>query len=245
MKIRDFHLALQATGTLAGLQHPLSQYLAGFGIRMFSFTYYRHKSAKLQKEIFSCSSESYKLWHQHFLNQQYAAVDSTLNMARLQNDPLFWEVKQQLAEASSLAEQQMRLDSLKFGARRGLSIPVHGHDEDFASLTLIEMQAQNCLEKWQEQQYEWMSAAQCLFNHVQQLLHTTFNHSDNDYSLSDKELKCLQLLSCEQPMPLIARSMGIKVRTVNYHIQRLNKKLGVRNKYQALAKALALGLITK
>lgn len=44
-------------------------------------------------------------------------------------------------------------------------------------------------------------------------------------------------------MKAISKELNITERTVNYHIQRLNKKLGVKNKYQAVIKALNKGIL--
>jgi DNA-binding CsgD family transcriptional regulator len=63
------------------------------------------------------------------------------------------------------------------------------------------------------------------------------------YNLTQRDLQCLALLAKNHTLKSIAENLKITERTVNYHIQKLNKKLGVKNKYQAVAKALQKGLI--
>jgi DNA-binding CsgD family transcriptional regulator len=48
-----------------------------------------------------------------------------------------------------------------------------------------------------------------------------------------------QRLSVEE----IAKKLNITSRTTHFHIQNVNKKLGVANKFDAVNKALELGLI--
>jgi len=68
--------------------------------------------------------------------------------------------------------------------------------------------------------------------------------SKEKYQLSKREIQCLTLLAKQYSIDAIAKSLHISERTVNYHIQRLNKKLGAQNKHQSVMKALQKGLIT-
>jgi LuxR family transcriptional activator of bioluminescence operon len=236
LPIHYFHKQLNNCINLDDAEKLLSRYLAEQGFTMFSFTCY--------PERYDYCSLHYKLWHQHYLSQAYAEIDSTLCQERKQNLPVYWDLSTQLREAKTQREQQMRLDSIEFGAVCGLSIPVHGSYDNFANLTLIQMKHEQCLANWEEKQYEWMLLTQLFFQQIQLLLLKPINHQRNNYGLSRREMECLNLSARDLSISDIAKQMNIKIRTVNFHLQRINKKLGVKNKHQAVIKALKTKLIT-
>jgi LuxR family transcriptional activator of bioluminescence operon len=136
----------------------------------------------------------------------------------------------------------MRLDSIEFGAVQGLSIPIHGPQEDFAILLLVQMRGQKCLENWQLQQYEFFAAAYYYYFYMQQQLLKNSKPAKK-HQLNKREIQCLTLIAKQYSIEAIAQTLHITERTVNYHIQRLNKKLGAQNKYQSVIKALNVGLL--
>lgn len=62
--------------------------------------------------------------------------------------------------------------------------------------------------------------------------------------LKPREMQCLLLIAKNYTTSAIAKSLCITERTVNFHIQRLNKKLGTQNKYQSVLKALRKKMIS-
>lgn len=64
-----------------------------------------------------------------------------------------------------------------------------------------------------------------------------------DLALSPRQLDCLRLASEGLTSPQIGEALGISPRTVNEHIAEVCKRLGVRNRTQAAARAVSLGLI--
>lgn len=62
-------------------------------------------------------------------------------------------------------------------------------------------------------------------------------------SLTPRELQILELVSGGLTMRQIATRLGISPRTVESHVAKLYRKLGVRSRVQAVARAAALGLI--
>lgn len=136
----------------------------------------------------------------------------------------------------------MRQDSLDFGARRSVSVPLHGTRGDFANFLLVEMEGENCLANWEQDQYEWIVVSQLYYIALQPHLLLQETESNN-YQLTDREREFLSLVFQPISVPDISKKLAITERTVNYHIQELNRKMGVRNKHQAVAKALAEGII--
>ena len=60
------------------------------------------------------------------------------------------------------------------------------------------------------------------------------------YQLTRREEQCLTFTARAWRVEQIARELKISPRTVNFHIQNANKKLGTHNKYQATYKYFQL-----
>ena len=67
--------------------------------------------------------------------------------------------------------------------------------------------------------------------------------SDVRAVLTDRELQILELVSQGLTVKQVASRIGLSPRTVETHIAKLYRKLGVRNRVQAVSKAAALGLV--
>lgn len=67
--------------------------------------------------------------------------------------------------------------------------------------------------------------------------------ASNRINLNDREKECLLWVAKNKTVEEIADEIHRTLRTVNFHLHNANQKLEVKNKYQAGAKALSLGLI--
>ena len=65
----------------------------------------------------------------------------------------------------------------------------------------------------------------------------------HEIQLTKRELECLTLTAYNKTAAEIAEMLNIVVRTVAFHLENVNNKLGCKNKYQSVAKAIAIGLI--
>jgi DNA-binding CsgD family transcriptional regulator len=240
----DFELQLQKARSLPEMNHALQEYLLKLQITTFSFTYYSYYPNSLNKLKFDFASANFEPWHQHYISEHYEEIDSTLEKVYQTTLPTYWELQQQLRDATSEKERQMRLDSIAFGAEKGLSIPIHGPQEDFAIFLVVQMRNETCLQHWRELQYELFTAGYFFYTYLQALLLKNQEPVEK-HNLTQRDLQCLTLLAKQYSLKAIAENLNITERTVNYHIQKLNKKLGVKNKYQAVAKALEKGLIRR
>lgn len=237
MNIFAFALALEHTTELSQAETLLANYLSIFGIHSYAYTYYCGHIRTGQKLQYHCVSKALQAWHHHYLEQGYADVDRTLEDYYNNSLPCFWDVKIQLKQAKNKREQRIRLESIEFGISKGLSIPVHGPQGDFSSLTLHQRLDEECLAHYDDMQFEWMSAAQYFYHHVRRFLQST--HSKNKLAaLTKRETQCLSYTAKSWRVEQIARVLKISTRTVNFHLQNANKKLGVHNKYEASYKLL-------
>ena len=219
------------------------QYLFSHQIRTFSFTYYSYHPKSANKLKYEFVSKNLKVWHENYVAENYDYVDSTLEKVYQSTVPVYWNIEEQLRKAKSNAEKKMRLDSKKFGSEKGLSIPIHGPNNDFAILMVEQLRGENCLENWRELQYELLLVAHYYYGSIKKLLIKSQNGCCK-YELSNREMQCLTLMAQKFSLSQISNRLHITERTVNYHIQNINKKLGVKNKYLALAVAIDEKLLT-
>lgn len=233
---------LKAASTIDEMNSVFRQFLADHHITTYSFTYYSYYPNALNKLKYDMASPNFTSWHKHYISENYEEIDTTLEKVYRTTLPTFWDLDAQLKEANSPKEKQMRLDSIAFGAEKGLSIPIHGPQEDFANFLVVQMKGETCLDQWQALQYELFVAGYYYYSYLQKHL-LKIQEPNKKFKLNQREIQCLSLIAKQYSVAMIAKSLYITERTVNYHIQRLNKKLGTKNKYQSVAKALQRGLI--
>jgi DNA-binding CsgD family transcriptional regulator len=234
--------ALVQANTIADCNQALSHYLNSKGINTFSFTYYTYHPNSANKLKYDMCSPNFKSWHEHYLEEQYNDIDSTLAFAYQNHLPIYWNLKQQLAQSTSETERQMRKDSIAFGAESGLSIPIHGPHNNFAILLLVQMQDQPCNVQSMTAQYEFFVAAHHYYHYLQSHLLNEVTEKES-FGLTQREIQCLLLLAKQYSVKQMAQSLEVSERTINFHLQKINKKLGTKNKYQSLAKALEHALL--
>ena len=234
-----FETQLDQSTTLDQLDKVLVIYLNSWKISGYTFSYYARIQDKKQKLRHELVSPRMSTWHSYYHEENFSHIDQSGYEIKKSLTPAIWYTQQQLREAKTEKDRLIREQSIEFGVTMGLSIPVHGPTGDYAELTLRQFREENCLEAWQEHKYAWQLAAlyyyQALRNHF--LL-----HSPNKFKtqLTQREQACLNLLMQHSSPNEIAKSLSISARTVNFHIQNINHKLGARNKYEAIAKAKLL-----
>lgn len=242
MTLEQFENTLKAANSIRQLNEALTAYLRCFHINTYAYTYYSYYPTSINTLKYDHSSSNLKLWHEHYIAEKYEDIDSTMDVVYQSTLPVCWDLKQQLQEAKTPRERKMRSDGIEYGVVKGVSIPIHGPLEDFAILMLAQRKDQTCLDNFSAIQYELFTAAYYFYEYMQKQL-LTLHPPEEKHQLSMREMQCLVLLSKQYSLSAIAKQLKITERTVNYHIQRLNKKLGTQNKYQSVMKALQQGLI--
>jgi DNA-binding CsgD family transcriptional regulator len=242
MIFQDLNRIFLHSKNIQQLNQALHSYLKDLGITCYSFTYYSFRPDAVNRVKYDHSSEKLKAWHDYYIAQGYDDIDTTLETVYQEVLPVHWYIDQQIKEAKRPRERKMRVDSKTFGAEHGLTIPVHGPKDDFACLMVEQIRGENCLNKWQELQFELLEVAYLYYHYLRYLL-LKLQPVEKKHELSKREMQCLSLIAQRRNLQDMAKIMHITPRTVNYHIQRINKRLGVRSKYQAAAKAIELGLL--
>lgn len=241
--LEQFENQLVLARSLIECDKYLENYLNNQGIKTFSFTYYAYHPHSANKLKYDICSKNFLTWHQHYLEQQYQDIDSTLDIVYNTHLPVYWNLKQQVAQAKNHQERQMRLDSLAFGAESGLCIPIHGPQNNFAILLLVNMRDEKNDLETPTRQYEFFMAAHLYYHHIQTHLLDEIRQT-SAFNLSKREIQCLLLLAKQCSVKEMAQQIEVTERTINFHIQNLNKKLATKNKYQSVQKAIELKLLT-
>jgi LuxR family transcriptional activator of bioluminescence operon len=225
---------MEAAETLKQAESALNTYLSEFGFRHYAFTYYAGHIKSGRKLRYDLVSTALRPWHLHYLEQTYADVDRTLEDNFIITLPLFWDVDVQLTEAKNTREHRIRQESIEYGIHQGLSLPIHGPNHDFACLALHQCRNETTLANYTQLQYEWLSATQVFYHHIRRIL--DISQLTTGFQLTRREEQCLTFTAKSWRVEQIAKTLKISPRTVNFHIQNANKKLGANNKYQAAYK---------
>jgi LuxR family transcriptional activator of bioluminescence operon len=234
MKLNEFEHALKEAKTEQMLQQALEAYFKAFGFTALAFTLYLEHPKTGNPLQYDCVSSSLKNWHQHYLNEKYADVDNTLAALNHSVLPIAWDIHEQIEQAKNIREKRMRIESKEFGINKGLLIPIHGPDKDFACLCLHQLIGENGLENLKLNQFDWMIVSLLYYHYLKMILLKTKTKKNG--ILSKREIQCLQLTKENFSVSDIAKKLNITAATVNFHLQNANKKLGVKNKYQAILK---------
>lgn len=238
MNLQHLKQLLQQSHDLVKLQQCLVKFFESFAITSVAFTHYEYSAQAKFIPCYDWATSPLKPWHDYYLAQGFNEVDSTLNYSASVNLPLLWDVTQQLAEAKQGREQQIREESLSFGIDKGLSIPLYGPQMDFAVLVLHQRQHEKGLHHYHEHEALWMTAGQYYFHHERQHLMAKGQLGLKHPQLTQRERQCLSLTAENLSVAAIAKRLNITPRTVNFHLQNANKKLGSKNKYLTLQKVL-------
>ncbi len=243
MKIDSFKQKLKEAKNVEQLNKTLLSYMHDLGYSAFSFTYYSYHPKSKNKIRYDFSSKKLRQWHEHYLSEDYHCIDTTIDATYQTTLPTFWNIKAQIDNAKTLRERQMRLDSQAFGVEKGVSIPIHGPSNDFAILMISKFKGEKEVVPLENLEHELQNIAHYYYHYVR--THLLKSQPENKaYHFSKREMQCLVLLAQHYSVTDIAKELKITSRTVNFHIQNINKKFGVKSKYQAVAKALELGLLT-
>jgi len=242
--IKTLHQSLQQSISLAEINAALQRYLSAYHVRDFAFTCYSKQSQKSDSVVeYAYVSASFQQYHQNYYASDYNEIDSVSYIVKHDLRPVFWQLKQLALTATTAAEKEMREQALAAGFDCGLSIPLFSSHGQHAVLMLQQSGDEDFLQEWQTKQYEWMAAAHYYYSYLLTWLDQMRQQGNDQFSLSKREMQCLLLVSESHTVEMIARKLFISERTVNFHIQRMNKKFGVKNKHQSVLIAREAGVL--
>lgn len=177
-------------------------------------------------------------WKAHYARHGLDRIDPTLHKAGRSIAPVDWR-------RLSRDEHYQRVfrDAAEFGiAATGLTIPVRG---PFGDTGLLSVTSEASQHEWELLRSKILSELQSVAVH----LHDTVMRSDSlsrilrHPNLSKREIEILQWIAAGKSQHDIGTILSISHRTVEVHIKSAREKLCALTTAQAVARAIALGLI--
>ncbi|WP_115711742.1 helix-turn-helix transcriptional regulator [Legionella sainthelensi] len=209
----------------------LKNYFWSISIKSFAFTYYNQHTKTGSKLVYEWATPPLDAWHKYYLQEGYADIDRTLESTEQSLLPIFWDVKEQFRLAKNKRMRRFKEESLLFGLDKGLCIPLHGPKGEFVILVLHQRINEQGLTNWENHVDAWIGILHTYFHFLRLLLN---EKNIGVVPLTKREQECLRLTAEGFRLEMIAQLLKISKRTVNFHLQNANKKLGVTNKYLAI-----------
>ena len=181
-----------------------------------------------------------RAWREQYDKNSYLAIDPVITRALTTILPFDWE---ELDKSDPRVAQLFR-EAAEHGLRYGFSVPVHGGHGEGGVLSLARAQPPlpEALAERQRlfQQAQWFSAV--LQTKLRGLVHEEAAPEAGRH-LTPRERDCLRLAADGQSAHDIARALRITERTVVFHLNHAEEKLGAKRRQHAVARGVALGQI--
>ncbi len=180
-----------------------------------------------------------RAWREHYDKNSYLAIDPVIVRALGTILPFSWD---ELDKSDPRVAQLFR-EAAGHGLVHGFSVPVHGGAGEGGVLSLARARPalpEDIGERQQLfQQAQWFSAV--LQTKLRKLV---FEEVTPDARpLTPRERECLRLAAEGQSAQDIARVLHIAERTVVFHLNHAEEKLGATRRQHAVARGVALGQI--
>ncbi len=241
--INDLKQKLKAATSEMEVNQVLISHLALSKHDLFSYTCYDTCQSIIQRVKYDICSIAYANWHRHYLEENYGNIDSTHQKVSNNQLPLFWKIEDQLKAARTQKEKRMRKDSIAYGIKGGVSVPIHSSDNLYANFLIATRDiSPKAWDDFRQKEHEFFLMAYYYHHYLH--LHLAKQLVEPHTLLSNREKQCLQLIARQLNVKSIAQMLNITERTVNFHIQNINKKLGVKNKHQAVMIAKEKGILS-
>ena len=234
----DFTAAIEAAPDIPDVAAAARRFARSLGFEHFIFGY-RTPISLTHPTQFILSGYP-RAWREQYDKNSYLAIDPVIARALGTILPFDWE---ELDKGDPRVAQLFR-EAAEHGLRYGFSVPVHGGHGEGGVLSLARAQPPlpEALAERQRlfQQAQWFSAV--LQTKLRRLvLQETV--PDATRPLTRRERDCLRLAAEGQSAQDIARTLRIAERTVVFHLNHAEEKLGAKRRQHAVARGVALGQI--
>lgn len=180
-----------------------------------------------------------RAWREHYDRNRYLAIDPVIIRALGTVLPFAWDE----LDRGDPAVARLFDEAAAFGLRHGFSVPVHGAHGEGGVLSLARAQVALPAAVGERQrlfqQAQWFSAVL-----HQKVRHLVFEDAAPEQRpLTRRERDCLRLAAEGHSAQDIARALHIAERTVVYHLNHAEEKLGATRRQHAVARGVALAQI--
>lgn len=180
-------------------------------------------------------------WCERYQEQRYFEIDPVLRHCLGSMIPAVWHLQQR--PAVQKAKRLVR-DARRHGLAAGATWSVFGANGEVALLAMTTSRSARAERRNIEQR---LGDGCMLLAHVHENAKRLSRQAEALAPrplLTPREQECLRWVSAGKTSWETARILAIAERTVNFHMDKVNRKLGTHCRAQTVAKAIALGLIT-
>lgn len=183
-----------------------------------------------------------KEWRDHYNQEHYMAVDPTVFYCSHNILPLNWtQLAGDVPEDPKL--RRFMDEARDFGLNSGVSFPIHTAQGDSAMFSLASSAHHRMS---QPRIVTAMPYGQLFTAHLHEAVRRVFADEllpITRVDLTQREQECLLWVTEGKTTWETSQILNISERTVTFHLQNAVDKLGVVNRQQAVARAVALGVI--
>jgi len=185
-----------------------------------------------------------KAWREHYTANNYMVVDPTVQYCAQNVTPLTWDGDSYRRQDDTSPEiRRFMSEARDFGLRSGISFPLHTAQGDFAMLSFASEQSVASNDRRIQR---IMPMGQLFTAYLHEAVRSVFNKdvlAVSKVDLTRREKECLLWATEGKTAWETSQILSIAERTVTFHLQNVQGKLGVNNRQQAVARAVSLGLI--
>ncbi|WP_140483343.1 LuxR family transcriptional regulator [Bradyrhizobium symbiodeficiens] len=176
-------------------------------------------------------------WTQHYLQNNYERFDPVILEALEQPEPFKWGLGLERISFST-PQREMLAQAASFGIRHGFTVPIHSASGLTAAVTFAVDERRPSFDRCIEEYARVLQLmAICFHSHALRKLHP--DHGIGGWSLSPRELECLEWAAQGKSAWEIGRILGISRYTVASYLENAKEKLGVRTIVQAATRLAA------
>ncbi|MDP2433846.1 MAG: LuxR family transcriptional regulator [Pseudomonadota bacterium] len=179
-------------------------------------------------------------WMNHYQSEGYADIDPVVAHSYRYAIPLVWR-----EETFDSPERKLFMeDARSYGLGSGLSVPIGTLSNEMALVSIAnpEINADARTHSAHVVGTVYVMSAY-LHEAVRRLVLAPPAYDLEPPILTPRELECLRRWANGKTAVQIGDLMKISVSGVHFHMQNIRRKLGVRSKHQAIARAILQGLI--
>ncbi len=183
-----------------------------------------------------------KDWTAHYLDERYDLIDPVIGRARSDRDLFRWSGAQ-MAKGRGSQVKRFFGEAAEFGIEKGVTIPIPAGFDRFAAFTLAADKHGPDLHDKVAKAKDILHLMGMYFHaHAEAALKPPVSLAPSS-PLSQREAECLAWTSRGRTMDQIGQIVGVKTRTIAFHLDSARAKLGAENVAHAVALALRRRLI--
>ena len=183
-------------------------------------------------------------WRELYAANNYMVVDPTVQYCSQNVTPLTWDGDSIRQRHETSAEiRRFMSEAMDFGIRSGISFPLHSAQGDFAMLSFASEHSPVTPDRRIQRV---MPMGQLFTAYLHEAVRRVFSKevlAISRVDLTQREKECLLWATEGKTAWETSQILQIAERTVTFHLQNVQGKLGVNNRQQAVARAVSMGLI--